>query len=224
MLKYIDIHNHILFGLDDGPKSIMESMKMIDMAAKEGIKTIVATPHVRPGKKIFDHIQYSLALDQLNSYCAAKAYGLQIVGGAEIKWNENTIRLLKQGLVPTMNNTRFVLVEWSASSRYEDICDSFGEKIAGCVLAVTFDFKITDKLEQAQKMFLNCIKFGNEALIVKCADLLDNIKYVNLVADADVKNNLFKKYDMFLEMSKQYIGNEKIYSMLENEVQKQKEV
>ena len=49
MLKYIDIHNHILFGLDDGPKSIMESMKMIDMAAKEGIKTIVATPHVRPG-------------------------------------------------------------------------------------------------------------------------------------------------------------------------------
>ena len=61
---------------------------------------------------------------------------------------------------------------------YEDICDSFGEKIAGCVLAVTFDSKITDKLEQARKMFLNCIKFGNE----------------------------------------------KIYSMLENEVQKQKEV
>lgn len=30
---------------------------------------------------------------------------------------------------------------------YEDICDSFGEKIAGCVLAVTFDSKITDKLE-----------------------------------------------------------------------------
>ena len=107
---------------------------------------------------------------------------------------------------------------------YEDICDSFGEKIAGCVLAATFDSKITDKLEQARNMFLNCIKFGNEALIVKCADLLDNIKYVNLVADADVKNNLFKKYDMILEMSKQYIGNEKIYFMLENEVQKQKEV
>lgn len=107
---------------------------------------------------------------------------------------------------------------------YEDICDSFGEKIAGCVLAATFDSKISDKLEQARKMFLNCIKFGNEALIVKCADLLDNIKYVNLVADVDVKNDLLKKYDMFLEMSKQYIGNEKIYSILENEVQKQKEV
>jgi guanosine-3',5'-bis(diphosphate) 3'-pyrophosphohydrolase len=107
---------------------------------------------------------------------------------------------------------------------YEDICDSFGEKIAGCVLAATFDSKISDKLEQDRNMFLNCIKFGNEALIVKCADLLDNIKYVNLVADVDVKNDLLKKYDMFLEMSKQYIGNEKIYSILENEVQKQKEV
>ncbi len=107
---------------------------------------------------------------------------------------------------------------------YEDIWDSFGEKIARCVLAVTFDSKISDKLEQSRKMFLNCIKFGKDALIVKCADLLDNIKYVNLVVDVDVKNNLFKKYDMFLEMSKQYIDNEKIYFMLENEVQKQKEV
>ncbi len=107
---------------------------------------------------------------------------------------------------------------------YEDICNSFDDKIARCVLAITFNSKISDKLEQARKMFLNCIKFGNEALIVKCADLLDNIKYVNLVDDVEVKNNLFKKYDMFLEMTKSYIGNEKIYSMLEDEVQKQKEV
>ncbi len=46
-------------------------------------------------------------------------------------------------------------------------------------------------------MFLNCIKFGNEALIVKCADLLDNIKYVNLVADVDVKNDLLKNIICF---------------------------
>ncbi len=80
---------------------------------------------------------------------------------------------------------------------YEDICDSFDEGIAGCVLAVTFDSKIDDKLERARKMFLNCIKFGNKALIVKCADLLDNIKYVNLVADVDVKNDLLKNIICF---------------------------
>ena len=97
-------------------------------------------------------------------------------------------------------------------------------KIAKIVEAVSFNPKIKDKVVQARMMYEKCLENGYEALIVKCADLLDNIKYVNLVADVDVKNNLFKKYDMFLEMSKQYIGNEKIYSMLENEVQKQKEV
>ena len=107
---------------------------------------------------------------------------------------------------------------------YEDICNTYGEKIAKIVEAVSFNPKIKDKVVQARMMYEKCLENGYEALIVKCADLLDNIKYVNLVADVDVKNNLFKKYDMFLEMSKQYIGNEKIYSMLENEVQKQKEV
>jgi protein-tyrosine phosphatase len=41
----IDLHNHILPGLDDGPKSLEESMAMCQIAFRDGIKTIVATPH-----------------------------------------------------------------------------------------------------------------------------------------------------------------------------------
>ena len=41
----IDIHNHILFGVDDGAKSLEESLKMLRIAKEQGINTVYATPH-----------------------------------------------------------------------------------------------------------------------------------------------------------------------------------
>ena len=41
----IDIHTHIVFGVDDGARSLEESLKLIDMAVGQGIKAIIATPH-----------------------------------------------------------------------------------------------------------------------------------------------------------------------------------
>lgn len=72
-----------------------------------------------------------------------------------------------------------------------------------------------DKEEQYISMFNECIKMGFEALIVKCVDLLDNINYVHLVKDKESRNNLLKKYDTFLSMTKKYIGNEIVYKELE---------
>jgi len=45
----IDIHAHILPGLDDGPEDIEESLKMCRLAERDGIHTIIATPHINPG-------------------------------------------------------------------------------------------------------------------------------------------------------------------------------
>ena len=64
------------------------------------------------------------------------------------------------------------------SVKKEDIKIKFGESIANIVSAVSFDSNIKDKLEQARIMFQNCIDYGIEAVILKCADLIDNIDYV----------------------------------------------
>ena len=45
----IDLHNHILWGVDDGSKDIDESIEMAKEAEKDGIKTIAATPHYMEG-------------------------------------------------------------------------------------------------------------------------------------------------------------------------------
>ncbi len=105
---------------------------------------------------------------------------------------------------------------------YQDINKKYGSKIADIVNAVSFNPKIEDKLQQAKEMYQKCCDFGFDALIVKCADLLDNINYVNLVEDIKIKTMLLKKYGIFLSMSKAIIGKEKIYKLLESKYKKHK--
>jgi protein-tyrosine phosphatase len=44
-VSFVDIHSHVLHGLDDGAKSLDESLAMLAMAAADGVTDIVATPH-----------------------------------------------------------------------------------------------------------------------------------------------------------------------------------
>jgi tyrosine-protein phosphatase YwqE len=49
MSELIDIHHHVLYGLDDGPPKKADMEKMLDTAWREGVRVIIATPHVSPG-------------------------------------------------------------------------------------------------------------------------------------------------------------------------------
>lgn len=47
-MRKIDIHNHVLPGLDDGASDEKESMRMLKSAAKQGVISVIATPHYSP--------------------------------------------------------------------------------------------------------------------------------------------------------------------------------
>ena len=49
-MGYIDIHSHILPGMDDGSRSMRQTMRMLETAVNEGIAIMIATPHNMPGK------------------------------------------------------------------------------------------------------------------------------------------------------------------------------
>lgn len=72
--------------------------------------------------------------------------------------------------------------------------------------------KIDEALHYVSKKILES---GKKALLIKCADLIDNIDYIVLVEDKHERNELLKKHKMLIEMSSEYIGNEEIYKLLE---------
>lgn len=127
MNGFIDIHHHLIFGLDDGAGDEAMSRKMADRAAEQGIRTIFATTHAYPGVREFDRAAYEERLDALNAYCREQEYELEILSGAEIRYSQSMVRGLEQGELPTMNNTRFVLTEWSNSADSDQIYQAVRE-------------------------------------------------------------------------------------------------
>jgi len=93
----------------------------------------------------------------------------------------------------------------------EEITEKFGKKVADIVEAVSYDFGI-NKNADYKKSFDELADFL-EALIVKSADLLENIKYFQFASDNE-KPRLLKKWNYFLKIS-QKISKERVYKELE---------
>ena len=92
------------------------------------------------------------------------------------------------------------------------LAGQYGETAAGIVKAVSFDRQIADKIERNEDMFKRCRSNGKNALLVKCADLIDNMPYVQFVdsSNAALKQELEAKYLSFFKYA-DMIKNEPIF-------------
>ena len=124
MRRFTDIHHHILYGMDDGAQNPKEMHAMLKKAAEDGIGRIVATPHVTPGVRRFNHEQYQRTIEEARSYCREHGLEIELYTGAEILYTAQTCAFLMEGRVPTMANTDHVLVEFSPDVRFDSFCDA----------------------------------------------------------------------------------------------------
>ena len=105
----IDLHCHILPGVDDGPASLEQSLAMAEIAEADGITTIVATPHVQGIAPTSSQI--GEACLELNQALKARGAKLEILAGAEVYALANPAGLEDR----TINSTRYILVEFPLS-------------------------------------------------------------------------------------------------------------
>lgn len=95
----------------------------------------------------------------------------------------------------------------------------YGSEIANMVSAVSFNTKIVSKEEQNLDVFRRCQEYGFDALIVKCADIIDNIDYfVPTPGYEELALFLVDKYHSFLEIAKVFLANEELFRILEGKV------
>lgn len=112
----IDIHSHILYGVDDGPKDLTESLELARLAVKEGIKTIIATPHHHNGRynnrkqDIIDKVQH------LNEQLQIETIPLTVLPGQEPRIYGELLDDYKKGDILTLNDGQhFLFIELPSS-------------------------------------------------------------------------------------------------------------
>lgn len=121
MLGIIDIHNHILPGVDDGAGSIKEAADMCALAVEEGIRTIVITPHYHLGMQAAGNDRRDNMLQLLEEEIEHLGLSLQIYRGNEIYYSVQAVEDLKAGKARTMGSSQYVLTEFSPGAEYSYI-------------------------------------------------------------------------------------------------------
>ena len=111
-MKLIDIHSHILPGLDDGSRSMEQSLRMLEIACTEGITTIIATPHNMPGKGCPDRKTVEKHCMQLQAESENAGLPITIMMGTEYFYREEILELFEQGQGITMADSNKVLIEF----------------------------------------------------------------------------------------------------------------
>ena len=108
----IDLHSHILPELDDGARSLEESLEMARMAVDSGITAMAATPHCAHDRTREVRESWQLLCEALRE----NEIPLKLLPGMEIFGTGETVRLLKEGKLLTINGSRYPLVEFGFHS------------------------------------------------------------------------------------------------------------
>ena len=107
----IDLHCHLLPGIDDGAPNLATSLAMARIAIADGIKTMACTPHIYPG--LYENTGPAIrqAVVDLQAQLNKADLALQITSGADTHITPDLIAGLRTGRVPSLHNSRYFLLE-----------------------------------------------------------------------------------------------------------------
>lgn len=105
----IDLHCHILSGMDDGARDMETALHMAELAVRSGVGAMVVTPHCATDRVA----QIREKLARLRAAVDAAGIPLRLYGGMEIFGRPDTAALLREGRLLTINGSRYPLIEFS---------------------------------------------------------------------------------------------------------------
>ena len=140
----IDLHCHMLPGIDDGAVDLDMALAMARMAADDGIRTIACTPHIYPGmyENTADGIRAAIVAFQAE--LDQRSIPLHLVIGADVHLKPDLLECLRAGQVPTLADSRYLLLEpphHVAPPRFEE--SVFQLHASGYVCVITHPERLT---------------------------------------------------------------------------------
>jgi len=134
----IDLHCHILPGLDDGARDLEVSLAMARQEAAQGVTVVACTPHILPGLYHNSGPAIRRAISELQARLDREGIPLTLVSGADVHMAPAFVAGLRSGQLLTIADSRYVLVEpphHTAPPQLEDFF--FNLVVAGYVPILT---------------------------------------------------------------------------------------
>ena len=140
----IDVHCHLLPGIDDGPKTLETTLEMARIAVADGIKTIFCTPHIYPGLYENSGLDIQRRVSALSAILKNENIPLFLSYGADTHLVPEVTEGLASGRIPTLGGSKFLLLEPSHNVRPPHFTESVFELIsAGYVPVITHPERLT---------------------------------------------------------------------------------
>ena len=119
----VDIHSHIIPGIDDGSQSMEMTLEMLKNAEKEGTKEIVATPHylLEYGEATIEEVKNYVK--EINAVLENEKLDIKVYSGQEVYFTERIIKDYMEGNIGTINDSRYMLIEFPMDKFDENIFD-----------------------------------------------------------------------------------------------------
>jgi protein-tyrosine phosphatase len=119
----VDIHSHVLPGIDDGAENMEMTLEMLRNAEKVGTNEIVATPHY-----LIEYGDATISLvkaltHKVNAAARSNGINVKIYSGQEVYYDENIIKNYLEGNIGTINDSRYMLIEFPMHGFDKDIFD-----------------------------------------------------------------------------------------------------
>lgn len=111
---FADLHIHALAGCDDGAKTEEEMFQMVDLAYRTGTRVLCLTPHYHPGFFGENREKSEDAFSRLYAIAAERYPDLELYLGNELRYDRAALSWLREGKCRTLNNSRYVLVDFTA--------------------------------------------------------------------------------------------------------------
>ncbi|MDO9439159.1 tyrosine-protein phosphatase [Hydrogenophaga sp.] len=156
----IDLHCHILPGIDDGAKTLADSLEMARIAVDDGIHTLACTPHIYPGMYMNDGPGITLARARLQAELDERGIALKLVVGADVHLVPGLMDGLKSGRVPTLHGSRYFLLEPSHTTPPPHLEDSVFNLIASGYTPIVTHPERLSWVETHYPVFLKLIEQG----------------------------------------------------------------
>lgn len=121
MIELIDMHCHILPGVDDGSTNIEQTMNMLKVAYEDGTRRMIATPHYHIGRVVADRKQCEERLEQVKRKMDITGMDMEIYLGSEVYYFSEAMEKIESGEASTLAGSSYVLVEFDPKVDYQRV-------------------------------------------------------------------------------------------------------